>query len=133
MKFNHGLKLKGKTILVVEDDFACSELIKELLIDTQAEILHSLNASRAIDIVIMNPKIDLVIMDIQLPDMSGLQASSSIKGINSKIPIIIQTAYSFESYMKKSEEIGCDCFLLKPVDPQKLFEAIKKILLKKTR
>jgi CheY-like chemotaxis protein len=133
MKYSSGLKLKGKTILVVEDDFVCSELIKELLIDTHAEILHSLTASKAIDIVIMNPKIDLVIMDVQLPDMSGLQASSSIKGINSKIPIIIQTAYSFESYMKKSEEIGCDCFLLKPVDPQKLFEAIKKILQKKSR
>jgi CheY-like chemotaxis protein len=133
MKYNSGLKLKGKTILIVEDDFVCSELIKELLIDTQAEILHSLSASKAIDIVIMNPKIDLVIMDIQLPDMSGLQASSSIKGINSKIPIIIQTAYSFESYMKKSQEIGCDCYLLKPVDPQKLYESIKKILQKKSR
>ncbi len=130
MKYNSGLNLKGKTILVVEDDYVCSQLIKELLIDTQAEILHSLTASKAIDIVVMNPKIDLIIMDIQLPDMSGLQASNSIKGINKNIPIVIQTAYAFESYMKKSKEIGCDSFLVKPIEPQKLFEAIKKYLRK---
>ena len=130
MKYHSGLNLKGKTILVVEDDYVCSQLMKELLVDTHAEILHSLTASKAIDIVVMNPKIDLVIMDIQLPDMSGFQASSSIKGINSNIPIVIQTAYPFESYMKKSKEIGCDSFLVKPIEPQKLFEAIKKYLRK---
>jgi hypothetical protein len=48
MKYNSGLKLKGKTILIVEDDFVCSQLIKELLIDTQAEILHSLTAVQLI-------------------------------------------------------------------------------------
>jgi CheY-like chemotaxis protein len=80
----------------------------------------------------MNPKIDLVIMDIQLPDMSGLNASSSIKGINNRIPIIIQTAYPFESYMKKSKEIGCNSFLIKPIDPQNLFNEIKKYLGKKS-
>jgi CheY-like chemotaxis protein len=128
MKYYSGLKLEGKTILVVEDDSICSQLIKELLADTNSEILRAATAAEAINMVIVNPRIDLVIMDIQLPDSSGLQASSSIKGINSKIPIIILTAYAFDSYMKKSVEIGCDCFLTKPIDAQVLFESIKKVL-----
>jgi CheY-like chemotaxis protein len=131
MKYNSGLFLKGKTILVVEDDYVCSQLIKELLTDTDAEVLHALTAAKAIEIVGKNPKIDLVLMDIQLPDMNGLQASTTIKSINRNIPIIIQTAYAFESYMKKSKEIGCDSYLVKPIDPQKLFEAIKKQLVKR--
>jgi CheY-like chemotaxis protein len=131
MKYSSGLYLKGKTILVVEDDYVCSQLIKELLTDTQAEILHALTAAKAIEIVGKNPKIDLVLMDIQLPDTNGLQAANTIKSINRNIPIIIQTAYAFESYMKKSKELGCDSYLVKPIDPQKLFEAVKKYLVKR--
>ena len=117
--------------MVVEDDYVCSQLIKELLTDTQAEILHALTAAKAIEIVSKNPKIDLVLMDIQLPDTNGLQAANTIKSINRNIPIIIQTAYAFESYMKKSKELGCDSYLVKPIDPQKLFEAVKKYLVKR--
>jgi hypothetical protein len=131
MKYSSGLYLKGKTILVVEDDYVCSQLIKELLADTQAEILHALTAAKAVEIVGKNPKIDLVLMDIQLPDTNGLQAANTIKSINRNIPIIIQTAYAFESYMKKSKELGCDSYLVKPIDPQKLFEAVKKYLVKR--
>jgi hypothetical protein len=131
MKYSSGLYLKGKTILVVEDDYVCSQLIKELLADTQAEILHALTAAKAIEIVGKNPKIDLVLMDIQLPDTNGLQAANTIKSISKNIPIIIQTAYAFESYMKKSKELGCDSYLVKPIDPQKLFEAVKKYLVKR--
>jgi CheY-like chemotaxis protein len=131
MKYTSGLYLKGKTILIVEDDYVCSQLIKELLADTQAEVIHALTAAKAIEVVGKNPKIDLVLMDIQLPDTNGLQAANTIKSINRSIPIIIQTAYAFESYMKKSKELGCDSYLVKPIDPQKLFDAIKKYLVKR--
>lgn len=130
MKFSSGLYLKGKTILIVEDDYVCSQLIKELLSDTEAEILHALTAAKSIEIVGQRPKIDLVLMDIQLPDMNGLQASATIKNISPSIPIIVQTAYAFESYMQKSKEVGCDAFLVKPIEPQKLFDTIRKFLVK---
>lgn len=130
LKYNSGLMLKGKTILIVEDDYVCSQLIKELLSDTQADLLHALTAAKALEIVSKNPRLDMVIMDIQLPDVNGLQASISIKNINRSIPIIVQTAYAFDSYLKKSKEVGCDAFLTKPIDPQKLFETIKKFIRK---
>ena len=131
MKFSSGLNLKGKTILIVEDDYVCSQLIKELLIDSEAEILHALTAAKSIEIIASRKKVDLVLMDIQLPDMNGLQATNQIKSINPTIPVVIQTAYAFESYMQKSKEAGCDAFLVKPIDPQKLFDTIKKLLVKK--
>jgi two-component system, cell cycle response regulator DivK len=128
------MDLTNKTILIAEDDEISFKFLDLVLSrKTHVSIIWAINGQMAVDFCRMYNHIDLVLMDIQLPDMSGLQASSSIKGINSKIPIIIQTAYSFESYMKKSQEIGCDCYLLKPIDPQKLYEAIKKILQKKTR
>lgn len=131
MKYNSGLFLKGKTILIVEDDFVCSQLIRELLADTEATILHALTAAKAVETVAKNPRIDLILMDIQLPDMTGLQAAQNIKNISKNIPIVVQTAYAFESYMKKSKEIGCDGFIVKPIDAQKLYEAIRKHLGKK--
>lgn len=131
MKYNSGLYLKGKTILIVEDDYVCSQLIKELLVETQATLMHALTAAKAIDIVAQTPRIDLILMDIQLPDMNGLQASVSIKNINKSIPIVVQTAYAFESYMKKSKEIGIDGYIVKPIDPLKLYDAIKKYMIRK--
>jgi CheY-like chemotaxis protein len=131
MKYNSGLYLKGKTILIVEDDYVCSQLIKELLLETQATTMHALTAAKAIEIVQKTPKIDLVLMDIQLPDMNGLQVSTTIKNINRNIPIIVQTAYAFESYMKKSKEIGIDGYIVKPIDPVKLYDAIKKYMIRK--
>jgi CheY-like chemotaxis protein len=130
MSLSSGLYLKGKTILVVEDDYVCYQLIKELLSDTEVEILHALTAAKAVEIVAKRPKIDLVLMDIQLPDMNGLQASISIKNINRAIPIVIQTAYAFDSYIQKSKEIGCDAFITKPVEAIKIFDAVKKFLKK---
>jgi CheY-like chemotaxis protein len=128
MSLSSGLYLKGKTILVVEDDYVCYQLIKELLSDTEVEILHALTSAKAIEIVSKRPKIDLILMDIQLPDMNGLQASVSIKSINKSIPIVIQTAYAFDSYIQKSKEIGCDDFIVKPIEALKIFDAVKKFL-----
>jgi CheY-like chemotaxis protein len=128
MSLSSGLYLKGKTILVVEDDYVCYQLIKELLSDTEVEILHALTSGKAIEIVSKRPKIDLILMDIQLPDQNGLQASISIKNINKSIPIVIQTAYAFDSYIQKSKEIGCDGFIVKPIEALKIFDTVKKFL-----
>ncbi len=117
-----------KTVLVVEDDYVCFQLIKEVLADTKVEIIHTQTAGKAIELIRKNVKIDLILMDIQLPDYSGIQASEIIRSINPTIPIVIQTAYAFDSYMKKSQEIGCNDFILKPIEPQQLIDVVKKFL-----
>lgn len=126
---NNNIKnLADKTILVVEDDYVCFQLIKEVLADSKVEIIHTQTAGKAIELIRKNVKLDLIMMDIQLPDYSGIQASEIIRSLNPTIPIIIQTAYAFDSYIKKSQEIGCNDFILKPIEPSKLIEVVNKYL-----
>jgi CheY-like chemotaxis protein len=124
------INLQGKKILVVEDDFISGQFIKELFDGTHVEIVHVLTASSAIELLQNNIKFDLVLLDIQLPDMNGLQVAKSIKTKRPNLPIVVQTAYAFDSYKQRSIEIGCDYFISKPIDIAKLYDIIKKIFKK---
>ena len=122
------LNLKGKTILIVEDDIVCYQLLREILSDTDAHISHAENTAKAITWLNENPNINLIFMDIQLPDMSGLQASAVIKKRFPHVPIIIQTAFAFESYLKKSKEVGCTDFIEKPLNPSNVLAIVAKYI-----
>jgi len=116
------------TFLIVEDDPVSAMFLKDVLDDTGAKVVHVSNASDAIYSAHENKDIDVILMDIQLPDMSGWQATRIIKKVKKNIPIIVQSAYAFDSYIKKSHEAGCDFFIAKPVEPEVLFEYIDKVL-----
>jgi two-component system, cell cycle response regulator DivK len=116
------------TFLIVEDDPISAMYLKDMLDDTGAKVIHVANASDAIYTAHENKEIDVILMDIQLPDMSGWQATRIIKKVKKDLPIIIQSAYAFESYIKKSQEAGCDFFIAKPVESDMLFEYINKVL-----
>jgi CheY-like chemotaxis protein len=122
--------LKGKRILIVEDDFISAQLIKELFSDTYVEMIHVLTGSAAVELIRNNTKIDLVLLDVQLPDVNGMHVAKQIKAKNASIPIIVQTAFAFESYINKSKEVGCEYFITKPIDTSRLFEIIKEIFKK---
>jgi two-component system, cell cycle response regulator DivK len=115
------------TILIVEDDPVSAMYLSDVLDDTGAKVILVTNASDAIYTAHENKEIDVILMDIQLPDMSGWQATRIIKKVKKNLPIIIQSAYAFESYIKKSQEAGCDYFIAKPVEPEMLYEYINKV------
>jgi CheY-like chemotaxis protein len=121
------LNLKGKRILILEDDFISAQLLFNGLM---VEIVHVLTTSAAIELIQNNKKFDLVLLDLQLPDMNGLQAAKVIKQKSPSTPIIVQTAFAFDSYKEKSKEIGCEFFINKPIDADILYEALKKIFKK---
>ena len=122
------LILIDKKILIVEDDEVSAQYLMELLEDTQAELIHVFNGSDAISLINEKIQFDLILMDIQLPDMNGWQVTKIVKKINKNIPIIVQSAYAMETFRSKSEEAGCDYFISKPVDSLLLFKYIKKSL-----
>jgi len=122
------LDLTGKKILVVEDDFICFQLIKEILSETKVHVFHAENSAQALSLLEKHSPVHLIFMDIQLPDMSGLQASVAIRKRYPKIPIIIQTAFAFESYQKKSQEIGCTYFIVKPLEPKRVLNVVAKYI-----
>lgn len=120
--------LQGKNVVICEDDELSAGLLKELLSDTGASIFHFTFASDAVEFVKANPGVFLILMDIQLPDMSGLQATKIIKLLYPEMPVIIQSAYALDSFIKRSIEAGCETFIPKPIDSEKFYSSIKKIL-----
>ncbi len=116
-----------KVILVVEDVDTNKIFFDAALRKTNAKILWAKDGKEAIDMYKDN-EIDLVLMDLQLPIMDGYTATREIKKINSKIPIIAQTAHVMSGEREKCIEAGCDDYLAKPIRLQILMETLSKYL-----
>jgi len=118
----------GKVLLVVEDDNFSYQYIEALLQGTKFTIIHARSGEDAITVCQSDEIIDLVLMDIQLPFMSGYDATQQIKAIRKDIPIIAQTANVLNDEKNLSLKAGCDYYITKPIDPEDLYSAISKCL-----
>ena len=117
---------KDKTVLIVEDDELSAAFLMEVLEGTGAKLIHVDNATDAIYKVHDIESIDIALMDIQLPDMNGWQATRIVKKIRKNLPVIIQSAFALETHIRKSMEAGCDHFIAKPIDIDKLYSIMEK-------
>jgi len=113
-----------KTILVAEDEDHNYLLLQEYLSNEKIILLRAINGSEAVDICKTNPSVDMVLMDIKMPIMTGIEAAPLIKKIRPKLPIIALTAYSAESDKTKALNAGCSDFISKPVDKDHLLSKI---------
>lgn len=120
----HLFEWSSKSILLVEDDEPSIEYISELLKNTNAKLYKASNGKEAINTFKSFPAIDVVLMDIQLTGMNGYDITRAIKNIRKNIPVIAQTANVMEKDREKCIESGCDDYITKPIDPEKLYEAI---------
>lgn len=73
-----------------------------------------------------NPDIDLILMDIQIPEIDGYQATQQIRQFNNKVVIIAQTAYALSGDRKKSVDVGCNDYITKPIKKEELLSLIQK-------
>jgi PAS domain S-box-containing protein len=119
---------KDKTILVVEDNIIVYQFIELALRKTKACLLWTKRGKDAISTFKSSKEIDLVLMDIQLPDINGYEVTKQLKKINKDIPVIAQTAFALEGDKEKSLEAGCDDYITKPIKPKKLLSLIDKYL-----
>ncbi len=117
-----------KVILVAEDENSNFELVRAILSRTGAKIIRATNGKEAVDICLENMKIDIVLMDIRMPEMNGYEATKKIKSVKSDLPVISLTAYAMADDRQKSLEAGCDDYLAKPVKPQLLMNRIFNLL-----
>ncbi len=117
---------KEKTILIVEDDASNLFILKAYLQKTGVNIVCAEDGKSAVDMCLENKNIDLVLMDIKLPEMNGYDATMLIKQHRKDLPIIAQTAYAMVEEMEKCQEAGCDDFISKPIYRDKLFSVINK-------
>lgn len=114
-----------KTILITEDVESNFIYLRELLRPTEAQLIWARNGKEAIKEVEKNRKINLVLMDILMPQMDGYEASKKIKEIRPDLPIIAQTAYSIEGEKGKESHMHFDEYLIKPVWSPQLISAIE--------
>jgi PAS domain S-box-containing protein len=124
---------QGKTLLIVEDDLNSFKFIRELLRKTHVEVLHAGNGRNAVEMVRQNDHIDLVVMDIQLPEMDGIEATRLIKKIRNQLPVIAQTAYAMAGDREKMKNAGCDDYVAKPLDFKKVLAAINHHLMPQSK
>jgi DNA-binding response OmpR family regulator len=119
--------IKNLRVLFVEDEESIRVSLKETIGD---EFKSFTTANDGLDGLrkFSNNKYDLIISDISMPKMNGLEMIAEIKKISSNIPIILLSAYSDKDKLLQAIDIGVTKYLIKPIDPEELLETISKII-----
>lgn len=114
---------KEMTVLVVEDEeinwFYLNEILKK-----SVKTINAVNGKQAMESLKNHPEISIVLMDIKLPDINGLELTRMIKKYNSNIKVIAQTAFALSGDREKALEAGCSGYITKPVDKEELLNLI---------
>ncbi len=116
----------NKVVLVVEDDQISFQFIQAILKGSGLRLIHAKSGEDAVNICQSDQVIDLVLMDIQLPFMSGYDATKQIKAIRKNLAVIAQTANVLNEEKNLSLEAGCKYFITKPIESEDLYSAISK-------
>jgi CheY-like chemotaxis protein len=119
----------GKTVLIVEDNETSNIYFEAALRKTKAHLLWAKNGAEAVDIVkSADSKVDLILMDINMPKMDGIEATRIIKSLYPEIIIVVQTAFILSGEERMCQEAGCDEFITKPIRLKYLLDTINRYL-----
>lgn len=118
----------GKTLLLVEYAEDTINLISIILFETKVNILVARTGEEALHLCTSNPKIDLILMDIKLPDIHGIEASESLRHLRPDINIIAQTTYPEKLDTNRIQQVGIQDILYKPFSEKILIDTLKKYL-----
>lgn len=126
--------LAGKRVLMAEDVDQNAEILEDLLDLEEIESEHAVNGQVAVDMFKDSEPgyYDAILMDVRMPVMDGLTATSTIRDLDREdaktIPIIAMTANVFDEDVQKSLDAGMNVHLSKPIEPEKLYEAIARLI-----
>jgi two-component system cell cycle response regulator DivK len=120
------INLANKRILIVEDDDMSFIYLQQLFHISKGTIIRAKNGIEAITIFKNNSTFDLVLMDIQLPDMDGTWVTREFRNINARVPIIAQTAGRTSLERDMAIEAGCSEVITKPYSMEELFKVISR-------
>lgn len=130
-KSKYDFNFNRKLVLVVEDNPVSFKLIEAMLTRVNLALLHACNGKEAIDLCMSNPEIEIVLMDMQLPVISGFQATRSITEFRPELPVIATTANAFSEDKAACMDAGCTAFISKPIAFEELFKLMDSILKQK--
>jgi len=118
----------GKTILIAEDTDCSFLYLKTILRHTAASILWASSGQEAINLVREHKEIDVILMDINMPGISGFDATVGIHSIRPEMPVIAQTAYVHDNEVELCYASGCIDYISKPIDKHLLLEKLSVFL-----
>lgn len=117
---------ENKVIVIAEDELINFLFLKAVLKPTKAKIIWTKTGRETINICKSN-KINMVLMDLKMPDINGLDATKAIKKDFPNIIIIAQTAYAMEEDKQASLKAGCDDYVSKPIRPDNLLTIMENL------
>jgi len=118
--------IRNLKILIVEDDEASEMLISKIVEGFCIKPLKAGTGIKAVELCRNHPDINLILMDIQLPEMNGYEATRQIRRFNKEVIIIAQTAFGLSGDREKSIEAGCNAYIKKPIIKVELLALIQK-------
>lgn len=126
--------MAGEKLLVVEDNPVNRRLVEFLLRSQGYQVFEAATAREAFELL-KTERIDLILMDVQLPGLDGLEATKGLKADphTSDIPIIAVTSYAMKGDREKALAAGCVGYITKPIDKAILLEEIANLLAGKER
>jgi len=119
-------EIKNLKVLIVEDDKTSEMLLSITVKEFSKEVLKASTGNEAIEICRTNPDLDLILMDIQMPDLNGYEATRQIRQFNKDVVIIAQTAFGLSGDREKAIEAGCNDYIAKPIKKDELLSLIQK-------
>jgi CheY-like chemotaxis protein len=122
------MMVENPQILIVEDVESNFLYLNAVLSKIKAHIFWAKNGREAVDIFRNEKYIDLILMDLQMPEMNGYEATRIIKLENPNVPIIAQTAFAMSDDREKALDAGCDDYLAKPIKSKDLLNTVEKYL-----
>ena len=126
--------LRGRRILLCEDNQMNTEIASMLLKDKGMLVEAADNGALGLQKFAVSPEgyYDMVLMDIRMPEMDGLEATRQIRALNrhdaGTVPVIAMTADAFEESIHEAKNAGMTAYITKPIEPGKLFETLRQYM-----
>jgi CheY-like chemotaxis protein len=124
----NSINWSNKTLLIAEDEDTNFLYLQTALMKTRINIIRAVNGVQAVEIARTTPNLDLILMDIKMPEMNGIEATQAIKSFRKDVKIVAQTAFAMEEDKRNCEAVGCDGFLAKPIKLDVLISTIARNL-----
>ena len=118
----------NKTILIAEDEDSNYLYLEAVLQKTGASLLWARSGEEAIDACKQNPNIDLILMDLQMPNINGYEARHLLKSLLPDVPQIAQTAFAMADDEKRAMDAGFDAYISKPIRKGNLIAIVGRFL-----
>lgn len=120
-------QIPSKPLILIAEDVESNYKLLEIILRKDYALLWAKNGREAVDMAMEHRPV-AVLMDIKMPVMDGIEALRELRRLEATMPVIMQTAYAFDTDRRAAEEAGCNGFLTKPVMPRELRAVLAEYL-----